>query len=598
MQILSNSAYWTTTPASITLTSYIGGGSGNHDLADNVYAILLDSNGDEISSTATSITSKITNSSGDTYNTSIPVTNNVYGIRIYHAKETGFNVRYFSFSLSYEEEAADPDKASADFSFTTTSYNVNDLEADFTEPTLNKADGYDGTVEYSSDNTDVATVNATTGEVTLVGEGVAVIRATADATENFNAGNASYTITVSLKSVTITFDEAEIEMTVGEDVAINGITCDADYTGTITYTSSGAGLTVDPSTGKLTAVATGTYKITATASQKGKYKETTATYDVTVNFAIADGVFDFTQEGVNYGSGYSESSVKVQSATWTAVNVEMTTAGRNAWGASSKQLDLRLYAKSGSDAAGSITFEVPAGKTITKIVFTGSSLGNVSASVGSYSAGTWTGDAESVVFTASNTVNITSAIVTYDDPIATIGSAGYATYVAPIHVEVPAAIHAYKVTAASTTATLEEVASIEAGQAVILQGAADSYNMTGIDEKDVIDDFSDNLLLASDGKVEGDGSTIYVLANGDEGIGFYLLVDGSKLPTGKAYLNTAGGEAKSFIGFNFEGKSNAIENVSLAEELSNGRIFNLAGQQLKSLQKGINIVNGKKIFVK
>ena len=108
MQILSNSAYWTTTPSSITLTSSIGGGTANQDLSNAVYAVLLDSNGNEISSTATSITSHITTAGGDTYNTSIPVANNVYGIKIYHEKESGYNVRYYSFTLSYEAGSSNP----------------------------------------------------------------------------------------------------------------------------------------------------------------------------------------------------------------------------------------------------------------------------------------------------------------------------------------------------------------------------------------------------------------------------------------------------------------------------------------------------------
>ena len=101
MQIKNNSAYWTTTPTSITLTSSIGGGSGNKDLSEAVYAVLLDEEGEEILSSVTAITSHITTAGGDTYNTTIPVTNNVYGIKIYHVKESGYNVRFYSFSLSY-----------------------------------------------------------------------------------------------------------------------------------------------------------------------------------------------------------------------------------------------------------------------------------------------------------------------------------------------------------------------------------------------------------------------------------------------------------------------------------------------------------------
>jgi uncharacterized protein YjdB len=57
----------------------------------------------------------------------------------------------------------------------------------------------DGTVSYASDNTAVATVNATTGEVTIVGAGTANITATvADSdTYSYATTTASYKLTVS-----------------------------------------------------------------------------------------------------------------------------------------------------------------------------------------------------------------------------------------------------------------------------------------------------------------------------------------------------------------------------------------------------------------
>ena len=54
----------------------------------------------------------------------------------------------------------------------------------------------DGTVTYASSNTDVATVDKDTGEVTLVGAGTATITATAAATTNYKEGSTSYTLTV------------------------------------------------------------------------------------------------------------------------------------------------------------------------------------------------------------------------------------------------------------------------------------------------------------------------------------------------------------------------------------------------------------------
>ena len=65
-----------------------------------------------------------------------------------------------------------------------------------TFPTLTTAAGYDGTVSYASSNTSVATVNASTGAVTLAGAGTATITATTTETTGFTAGTDSYEITV------------------------------------------------------------------------------------------------------------------------------------------------------------------------------------------------------------------------------------------------------------------------------------------------------------------------------------------------------------------------------------------------------------------
>lgn len=64
----------------------------------------------------------------------------------------------------------------------------------FTEPTLS---GVTTGVEYTSSNAAVATVDAETGAVTLVGAGTTTITASAPATAEYEAGEASYTLTVS-----------------------------------------------------------------------------------------------------------------------------------------------------------------------------------------------------------------------------------------------------------------------------------------------------------------------------------------------------------------------------------------------------------------
>lgn len=77
------------------------------------------------------------------------------------------------------------------FSATTATATV---DQDFTEPTLS---GETTGVTYSSSNTAVATVNESTGEVTLVAAGETTITATAAEDATYAADEASYTLTVS-----------------------------------------------------------------------------------------------------------------------------------------------------------------------------------------------------------------------------------------------------------------------------------------------------------------------------------------------------------------------------------------------------------------
>ena len=67
---------------------------------------------------------------------------------------------------------------------------------DFTEPTLTTTPA-NLNVTYSSSNTNVATVDASTGEVTLVAAGSTTITATFAGNDDYSGGTASYTLTVS-----------------------------------------------------------------------------------------------------------------------------------------------------------------------------------------------------------------------------------------------------------------------------------------------------------------------------------------------------------------------------------------------------------------
>lgn len=91
-------------------------------------------------------------------------------------------------------------KKSAGLEFSATSATATLGEA-FTAPTLSNPNNL--TVTYSSSDADVATVDATTGAVTIVAAGTTTIKATSEATDEYDAGSASYTLTVSAPLSTV-----------------------------------------------------------------------------------------------------------------------------------------------------------------------------------------------------------------------------------------------------------------------------------------------------------------------------------------------------------------------------------------------------------
>lgn len=181
----------------------------------------------------------------------------------------------------------------------------------------------------------------------------------------------------------------------------------------------------------------------------------------------------------------------------------------------------------------------------------------------------------------------------------TVGSAGYTTYVTKNNVAIPEGVKVYIVTAINESSIhMEPVTStIPANEPIIVNASSGEY---GFPIAESATDISGNLLLASDGNVTGDGSTIYALGVGKEGdaagkVGFYRVKSGAKVPAGKAYLNTSDG-AKDFLNFDF-GETDGIGQIEMGQT-SNAEIYNLSGQRVNKAQKGIYIVNGKKIVIR
>ena len=192
--------------------------------------------------------------------------------------------------------------------------------------------------------------------------------------------------------------------------------------------------------------------------------------------------------------------------------------------------------------------------------------------------------------------------------IVEIGEAGYATMVAKANVSVPEGVEAYaaQINVGSTSVHLEPLeASLPKDAAVVLKGAAGTYEFPFI--ASAASDMPANDLKASDGKVSGDGTTIYALGVGKTGAyagkaGFYIVKEDVLIPAGKAYLEVTtamGGEAPEFYGFSDEDDATAIsDELRVKSEEMEGAAYNLAGQRVDNskLPHGIYIKNGRKVL--
>ena len=108
----------------------------------------------------------------------------------------------------------------------------------------------------------------------------------------------------------------------------------------------------------------------------------------------------------------------------------------------------------------------------------------------------------------------------------------------------------------------------------------------------------DNDLIGTFKPIEGTDEYVLGLPkNAEEGddYGFWPVTPGTTIPACKAYLKLeAGSGVKGFL-FDFDGSATGIMAIENAQT-TDGAIYNLAGQRLSKMQKGINIVNGKKVL--
>ena len=176
-----------------------------------------------------------------------------------------------------------------------------------------------------------------------------------------------------------------------------------------------------------------------------------------------------------------------------------------------------------------------------------------------------------------------------------ISDALYGTFCAPFTVALPESVTASIITAANgNELILEPVAGnvVLANTPVLVEAsAAESLSVSGVYAKGT------PVAGLLTGVYENTPAPVgsYVLQNLNGKVGFYLVAEGNQPTVGanRCYLTIPAAGVKAFFlnGDDATGISNVDTNVD-----ANEAIYNIAGQRINKFQKGINIINGKKIL--
>lgn len=160
----------------------------------------------------------------------------------------------------------------------------------------------------------------------------------------------------------------------------------------------------------------------------------------------------------------------------------------------------------------------------------------------------------------------------------------------------------YVVKAKTATANVVELTALEAtaipaAAPVILKTSASNRTMV-LTKADNADALGDNLLTVTDGTNDADGYRLGYRE--DTGVAFFQY-QATKPAAGIVYIaasnvTTSGVGAPAYI--TIGGEATGVNDVQSKTEEARGEYFNLAGQRVAQPTKGLYIVNGRKVVVK
>ena len=316
--------------------------------------------------------------------------------------------------------------------------------------------------------------------------------------------------------------------------------------------------------------------------------------EVTWTFAKADILFADWQSDSEYG--YHTQNVTVNGEK-IAVPMKITKGKVGNWGRTDAIAQTNPNTTFTIPAISGMIIEIPdAYVNISTTTIAGSTdYEGTGTKTVSY---TYTGDASTIdIVMGENNQYLTSIVVTYPVTLTsvskTISEAGYATYCSPYPLDFTGSgLTAYIATVAGDEVSFTEVTSVPANTGVLLKGTAGEKTISVAESST---DVSANVMtgVLVDTEIAAEAGFV-LMGSGDAGVAFYKNKNAFTVGANTAYIPASGTLTRSFIGFDFD-EATAIKNLTPALTAGEAAVYNLRGQRVKNLTKGLYIMNGKKV---
>ena len=446
-----------------------------------------------------------------------------------------------------------------------------------------------------------------------------------------------------LPKVPISFGESVVEITYGDNYDKQKATAEG-FSGNLVYTSSDESVVKFHGNGVIDVLGPGTVTITATAPATETTSESSATYTLKI-YEPADPVegaalsldehFDDCEADVpndNKWWGSNDFKALPDGYRWTVSNPDKA-AGNGCLKVGTSNGGTATSPSFTLDGTTSFSFDVAPWLAPTEghAIETGTitvTLDNATFNDGSNSISlnivddltAWqftnkqyeikgTGESVTIQFSSGARFFLDNVVVGGGAQPAheinlKFSSAGYLTWVATADIDFDqtADVTAYQITEATPQGiTAEEVKKAPKGAALLLKGSG----TVQLKRTSGVSSLTNNKMLpCTDASVTGitgsaTSTDIYVLGNGGNGLGFYMLKN--TLQAGKGYLKISGdaGAKATFIGFE---ETEAAETTGISDytvpSTEDDNFYNLQGVRVVRPQKGIYIKNGKKMIIK